>query len=85
VEWGICADVMGLGFVQLDHGAVAEIVAAFPRLGFKRELVSLLRREAESKPASHLFHPATMIAHHCLGAVQIPDARAEIDAAPFED
>lgn len=85
VEWGICADVMGAGLDRLAGGVAAGILAAFPRPDFKRELFALLRREAESKPDTHPFHPATMIAHHCLGGVHIPDAKAVIDGAPFDE
>ena len=85
VEWGICADVMGQEVERLDRQAVAEIVAAFPRLGFKQELLRLLQQEAQTKPETHLFHPCTMVAHHCLGGVRIPDARPIIDGAPFDE
>jgi hypothetical protein len=85
VEWGIWADVLGWELDMLGRDAVAEIVAAFPRLGFKRELLRLLRQEAEAKPTTHLFHPCTMVAHHCLGGVSIPDARPMIDGAPFDE
>ena len=77
--------LLGWELDALGRDAVAEIVAAFPRLGFKRELLRLLRQEAEAKPTTHLFHPCTMVAHHCLGGVPIPDARAMIDGAPFDE
>ncbi|MGH6892649.1 MAG: hypothetical protein ACREEP_10355 [Dongiaceae bacterium] len=85
VQSGILADAVGLGIERLGKGAVAEILAAFPRLGFKRELFRLLRHEAETKPQGHIFHPSTMIAHHCLGGIHIPDARPMIDGAPFDE
>ena len=85
VEWGICADVLGIGLEHLEPAAVAEIVAAYPRLDMKRALFDLLRGEAAAKPHGHLFHPATMVAHHCLGGVEIPDARTLMDAAPFDE
>jgi len=85
VDWGISTDVMGVGLERMERSAVTMILATFPRLGFKRELFALLRREAESKPDAHPFHPATMIAHHCLGGVHIPDAKAVIDGAPFDE
>ena len=85
VQGGILADVVGVGIGALDKRAVAEVVAAFPRLGFKREFARLLLREAEEKPHTHPFHPCTMMAHHCLGGVQVPDARPMIDGAPFDE
>jgi hypothetical protein len=85
VEWGICADVLGWELDRLEPSAVQEIVAAYPRLNLKRELFNLLRQEAVAKPHAHLFHPATMVAHHCLGGVEIPDAAALMNAAPFDD
>jgi hypothetical protein len=85
VEWGICADVLGQGLEHLERNAVAAIVATFPRLDFKRALTALLCGEAQRKPGCHLFHPMTMVAHHCLGGVDIPDARVEMDTAAFND
>lgn len=85
VEWGICADVMGWELEPLGQRAATEIVAAFPRLGFKHELMRLLQLEAEAKPTTHLFHPCTMVAEHKLGGVPIPDAWPLIDGAPFDE
>jgi hypothetical protein len=85
VEWGISADVLGLGLEQFDPSTVAAILAAFPRLNLKRELLALLSEEARAKPGCHLFHPMTMVAHHCLGGVEIPDARQEMDVAAFDE
>lgn len=85
VQAGILLDVIGVGIDALDPRAVAAVVAAFPRLGFKREFSQLLRREAEEKPLTHPFHPCTMMAHHCLGGVQVPDARPMIAGAPFDE
>ena len=85
VQWGIAADVVGPGIERLDRSRVDEIVAAYPRLAFKREFLTLLRHEAESKPATHPIHPCTMVAHHCLGGVQVPDARQLIENAPFKE
>jgi hypothetical protein len=85
VEWGIWADVVGADLDRLEASAVREIVTAYPRLNFKRELFQLLRQEAVAKPHAHLFHPTTMIAHHCLGGLDIPDAQALIDSAPFDE
>lgn len=85
VQWGLWADVVGVGFDRLDPAAMREIVAAYPRLDFKRGFFNLLHEEARAKPHSHLIHPTAMIAHHCLGGLEIPDARALIDNAPFDE
>jgi hypothetical protein len=85
VQWGLWADVVGIGIDRLDPNVVIKVVASYPRLGFKRGFFELLRDEAEAKPQSQLIHPATMVAHHCLGGVTIPDARALIDRAPFDE
>ncbi len=85
VEWGICADVLGFGLDRIAPAAVREILAAYPRLDLKRGLFGLLHQEAALKPHSHLFHPTTMVAHHCLGGVEIPDGQALMNAAPFDE
>jgi HD domain len=84
-QLGIMADATGMGLDAVEPGALAEILAAFPRAGFKSGFVDLLISEARSKPDTHTVHPVHMIAHHCLYPVPIPDAKAIIEAAPFPE
>ncbi|MDI1263426.1 MAG: metal-dependent phosphohydrolase [bacterium] len=85
VQAGILADVIGVGVGSIEPSLVDEVVRAFPRSGFKKNFFELLLREAGSKPHAHVMHPTYMVAHHCCGGVPIPDARAMIEAAPFEE
>jgi hypothetical protein len=85
VQRGIVADVVGSGLEDVEAVRVADVLSAFPRLGFKAGFFELLLREAAEKPHTHVVHPAHMVAHHCCGGVAIPDARAIIDAAPFPE
>lgn len=82
---GIMADAVGAGIATLAPEDLAEVVAAFPRLGFKQNFTDLLRLEAETKPQTHTVHPVHMIAHHCCYPVPIPDAAAIIQAAGFDE
>lgn len=84
-QLGIAADVVGAGLANVEPALIAEILRAFPRHRFNETFVGLLLEEARSKPDVHIVHPAHMIAHHCCGGVPIPDARAMVDASPFEE
>lgn len=85
VQAGILCDVTGFALDRIDPGAVAEVLARYPRLDFKRSFPSLLEAEARRQPHSVAFHPFTMIRHHCGEPVDIPDARAIIEAADFPE
>jgi hypothetical protein len=82
---GILADFVGLGLERLERSQLEGVLAGFPRLDFKRQFTAALQQDTERKPLSLWFHPTMMIAHHCLNGVAIPDARAIIFAAPFEE
>jgi hypothetical protein len=84
VQQGILADIVGMGVDELGRDRVDAVVVAFPRLNCKQEFARLLMSEAEAKPQLPAFHPTTMFRHHCMGGVQIPDARPMIDGAPFD-
>lgn len=84
VQVGIMADAVGVGVAAVDPTFLTEILRAFPRLGFKAGFHELLRLEAEAKPGAHIVHPVHMVAERCCAHVPIPDARAMLDAAPFD-
>ena len=85
VEAGIHADMGGKGIDTINRSAIDEVLAAFPRDNFKKDLFALLLKEAKAKPHVLTFHPTLMIRQHCCGGVEIPDAQALINAAPFAE
>lgn len=53
LEAGVACDVSGARSRQVSDRAIQELLARYPRAGFKREFIQLLRREATRKPHSH--------------------------------
>jgi hypothetical protein len=53
LEAGVACDVTGARSREVSGRAVEELLARYPRAGFKREFTQLLRSEAARKPLSH--------------------------------
>jgi hypothetical protein len=53
LEAGVACDVTGARSREVSGRAVQELLARYPRAGFKREFPQLLRSEAARKPLSH--------------------------------
>lgn len=72
-QTGAGVDVMGLRWFDFASGGIDRIVAAWPREGFKRGFVPLLRDQAVRKPGCNIA------GHVGLGFLD------RIEAAPFRD
>jgi hypothetical protein len=53
LEAGVACDVTGARSREVSGRAVEELLARYPRVGFKREFTQLLRSEAARKPLTH--------------------------------
>jgi hypothetical protein len=53
LEAGVACDVTGARSREVSARAIEELLARYPRAGFKREFTRLLRSEATRKPLSH--------------------------------
>jgi hypothetical protein len=53
LEAGVACDVTGARSRELSGRAIDELLARYPRAGFKREFSQLLRSEAAHKPQTH--------------------------------
>jgi hypothetical protein len=53
LEAGVACDVTGARSQEVSARAVEELLARYPRAGFKREFPQLLRHEAARKPLTH--------------------------------
>lgn len=51
---GTSFDVIGLRYEQLPPETIEKVVANFPRLNFKEELIELLNREYKNRPQSRI-------------------------------
>jgi hypothetical protein len=72
LEAGVACDVTGTRSRQVSGRAVEELLARYPRAGFKREFTQLLRSEAAHKPLTH-------------AALQLQGLEQRIADAPFTE
>jgi hypothetical protein len=85
VSAGAGADVIGLGIDQLPRKAVAAVIAAFPRRGFKKGYQKVLAEIVARKPqTAALTFMAHVGARHVRG-YKAPNFCDLMDAAPFAD
>ncbi|WPU99163.1 HD domain-containing protein [Mucilaginibacter sp. cycad4] len=86
-QLGILYDVIALPpELSLDPKDVAEIVSRYPRLNFKNGFYEMHKQEMESKqPYPHRFHMCTCIAHEQGHKLEIPDPKAWLAGAPFDE
>jgi hypothetical protein len=85
VAAGASADVVGPDEDMIAPAATAEVLKAFPRLGFKVEFAQLLTEHCKRKPLSQL---GTWLDGYCRAAVPgaaFPDPTAPIRSAPFAE
>src|SRR5262249_4340069 len=85
VSAGAGADVAGFGVAQPPKEAVAQVIAAFPRRGFKKAYQKVLAEVVARKPAATAF---TLLADS--GVRHVPGYNALnfcdlMDPAPFAD
>jgi hypothetical protein len=72
LEAGVACDVTGTRSRQVSGRAIEELLARYPRAGFKREFTQLLRSEAARKPLTH-------------AALQLQGLEEQIANAPFTE
>jgi hypothetical protein len=85
VAAGASADVGGPDEGMISPAATAEVIRAFPRLGFKMQFAQLLTDHCKRKPLSQL---GTWLDGYCRATVPtagFPDPRAIIQSAPFDE
>lgn len=85
VAAGASADVAGPDEEMIPRAATDEILAAFPRLGFKLQFNQLLTDHCRRKPLSQ---QGTWLDGYCRTAVpaaNFSDPKALINSAPFSD
>jgi hypothetical protein len=85
VAAGASADVGGPDEGMISPAATADVIKAFPRLGFKTRFAQLLTDHCKRKPLSQL---GTWLDGYCRATVPaagFPDPQALIKVAPFEE
>jgi hypothetical protein len=85
VAAGAAADVIGPDPDMIPPDLTRQVVAAFPRLEFKKEFEGLLTGHCQRKPLSQL---GTWLEGYCRSVspnVAIPSTSTAIDTAPFSE
>lgn len=86
-QLGILYDLTDLSpNVRLDPHDVAQVLQHYPRLGFKNAIYDIFQDELDRKqPYPHRFHFCTAIEYHRSGTIDIPNPRARLESAPFDE
>ncbi|MGM1064422.1 HD domain-containing protein [Saccharothrix sp. Mg75] len=85
VAAGAGVDVGGSGLESLDPDDVAEVLAAHPRTGFKRDTVDTILDHCRRKPAAYFMHPFAEVGRRHLPGFAVPTVEDVVLAAPFAD
>lgn len=85
VSAGAGVDVLGLGFDRLPKAAVDQVVAAFPRPGFKKAYQKVLAEVVARKPRTAGLTFLADIGRRHVAGYKAPNYCDLMDAAPFPD
>jgi hypothetical protein len=85
VNAGAGADVVGFGIDQLPKEAVAQVIAAFPRPGFKKAYQKVLAEVVARKPETAAGNFLAAVGERHVPGYKAPHICDLMDAAPFAD
>src|SRR5262249_33474990 len=85
VSAGAGADVVGFGVAQLPPEAVAQVIAAFPRPGFKMAYQNVLAEIVARKPETAMGNFLASVRERHVPGCKPPNFCDLMDAAPFSD
>ncbi|MFD6289400.1 HD domain-containing protein [Streptomyces sp. NPDC060205] len=85
VSVGSGVDFSGNELQRIPPDTLAEILAAFPREGFKRDALDTILSLCRTKPLSVLMHPFAEVGRRHLPEFPVPTVEDLLLAAPFEE
>jgi hypothetical protein len=85
VSAGAGADVVGFGMDQLPRVSVAEVIAAFPRPGFKKAYQQVMTEIVVRKPETAFGNFLAAVGERHVPGYRAPHFCDLMDAAPFAD
>jgi hypothetical protein len=85
VSAGAGADVVGFGMDRLPKEAVAQVIAAFPRPGFKKAYQKVMAEIVARKPETALGTFLDAVGERHVPGYRAPNFCDLMDAAPFAD
>lgn len=84
VHFGAHVDVMGLRLEEISPDLIADTLALYPRVGFKKAFTEALAEVARRKPQTAIGSGLADIARRTVSGLEIPNVCDLIDNAPFE-
>ena len=85
VSAGAGADVVGFGMDRLPKAAVAQVIAAFPRPGFKKAYQKVMAEIVARKPETAMGTFLDAVGERHVPGYRAPNFCDLMDAAPFAD
>ncbi|MFH8462649.1 HD domain-containing protein [Streptomyces sp. NPDC017991] len=85
VSVGSGADFSGNELRRIPSDALEEILAAFPREGFKQDALDNILSLCRTKPMSVLMHPFAEVGRRHIPGFPVPTVEDLLLAAPFEE
>jgi hypothetical protein len=85
VSAGAGADVIGFGVEQLPKEAVAQVIAAFPRMAFKKAYQQVLAEIVARKPETTPFTFLADVGQRHVPGYDVPNFCNLMDTAPFAE
>ena len=85
VSAGAGADVVGFGIDRLPKEAVAQVIAAFPRPGFKKAYQKVMAEIVARKPETAMGTFLDAVGERHVPGYRAPNFCDLMDAAPFAD
>jgi hypothetical protein len=85
VAVGSGADFSGNDVDRIPSGVLEEILAAFPRTGFKQDAVDTMLSLCRTKPLSVLMHPFAEVGRRHIPGFAVPTVEDLVLGAPFAE
>ncbi|WP_344954476.1 HD domain-containing protein [Actinomadura miaoliensis] len=85
VSVGSGMDFTGNDLRQLPSGALEEVLAAFPRKGFKQNALDAMMSLCRTKPLGELMHPFAEVGRRHIPNFSVPTVEDLLLAAPFKE
>ncbi|MET9292500.1 HD domain-containing protein [Streptomyces sp. NPDC003077] len=85
ISVGSGLDFTGNGLQDFPSDVLEEILAAYPRAGFKREAVDNMLSLCRTKPMSVVMHPFAEVGRRHLPGFPVPTVEDMVLGAPFEE
>ncbi|MFJ2259176.1 HD domain-containing protein [Streptomyces sp. NPDC087844] len=85
VSVGSGADFSGNELQRIPSDALEEILAAFPRKGFKQDALDTILSLCRTRPMSVLMHPFAEVGRRHIPEFPVPTVEDLLLAAPFEE